>query len=109
MTATIFLGALAQSLADYFERVCIVANEEHLKILNQGVESWNHWLEDNPDVVPDLSHAILLNTDFRTTKELTQEQLEGDNPPFICNSPLPEGMAINCNRDCDLLAPVLQK
>ena len=55
----------------------------------------------------DFREPILLNTDFRTTKELTQEQLEGDHPPFICNSPLPTSVKINRNRDCDKLATIL--
>ena len=54
-----------------------------------------------------LSNAILLNTDFRTTKDLTQEQLEGDNPPLICNSPLPADIEISRNRDCDQLSIAL--
>ncbi len=36
-----------------------MANEEHLAILKQGVEAWNKWREDNPDVKPDLSGADL--------------------------------------------------
>ncbi len=32
-----------------------MANEEHLKILMEGVKSWNRWREENPDVVPELS------------------------------------------------------
>ena len=36
-----------------------MANEEHLKILKQGVEAWNRWREENPDVRPDLSRADL--------------------------------------------------
>jgi len=31
-----------------------MANEEHLKILKQGVEAWNKWREENPDIEPDL-------------------------------------------------------
>ena len=54
-----------------------------------------------------LSNAILLNTDFRTTKDLTQAQLEGEAPPLICNSPLPKNININRNRDCHQLAMVL--
>ncbi len=54
-----------------------------------------------------LNNAILLNTDFRTAQDLTQAQLEGDEPPLICNSPLPESIKINRNRDCDQLAMVL--
>ncbi len=37
-----------------------MANEEHLEILNSGVETWNRWRDENPDTVPDLSHANLV-------------------------------------------------
>jgi hypothetical protein len=53
------------------------------------------------------SNAIALNTDLRTVRELTQEQLVGDEPPLICNSPLPEGIEIDKDRDCDRLASAL--
>ena len=56
-----------------------------------------------------LSNAILLNTDFRSTRKLTQAQLEGDSPPLICNSPLSESIEIDRNRDCDQLATVLKR
>lgn len=36
-----------------------MANEEHLKILKQGVEAWNKWREANPDIRPDLGKANL--------------------------------------------------
>jgi len=31
-----------------------MANPEHLKILKQGVEAWNKWREENPEVKPEL-------------------------------------------------------
>jgi hypothetical protein len=34
-------------------------NEEHLKILQVGVDAWNDWREKNPEVIPDLRGAIL--------------------------------------------------
>lgn len=34
-----------------------MANEEHLRILRQGVEVWNRWREENPEMVPDLNGA----------------------------------------------------
>jgi uncharacterized protein YjbI with pentapeptide repeats len=37
----------------------IMANPEHLAILAQGVEAWNEWRDDNPQVEPDLSRADL--------------------------------------------------
>ncbi len=47
-----------------------MANKEHLNILNQGVEVWNRWRKDNPDIQPDLSganlsEAILIQADLR--------------------------------------------
>jgi len=41
-----------------------MANEEHLKILKQGVEAWNKWREENPKVIPDLANANLSNADL---------------------------------------------
>src|SRR5271157_2461813 len=52
-----------------------MANPEHLEILKQGVEQWNRWRKEHPNVAPDLaganlskanlSGAILGLTDFR--------------------------------------------
>jgi len=36
-----------------------MANEEHLKILEKGVEAWNEWRKDNPHTVPDFTEAKL--------------------------------------------------
>ena len=48
-----------------------MANSEHLKILNQGVEAWNRWRLDNKGIKPDLSRADLANA------ELADVLLEG--------------------------------
>lgn len=44
-----------------------MANPEHLKILKQGVEVWNKWREENPEVRPDLSGADLQGKRFFQT------------------------------------------
>lgn len=36
-----------------------MANPEHLEILKQGVDVWNKWREEHPEVRPDLSRATL--------------------------------------------------
>ena len=36
-----------------------MANPEHLKVLKQGVEVWNRWREQNPEIRPDLTQADL--------------------------------------------------
>ena len=57
----------------------------------------------------DLSGSILLATDLRDTRNLTQEQLEGEAAPLLCNTALPEGMDFKPDRDCDRLTQVLQE
>ena len=41
-----------------------MANEEHLKILKQGVVAWNQWIEKNPEIKPDLREADLRDADL---------------------------------------------
>jgi uncharacterized protein YjbI with pentapeptide repeats len=36
-----------------------MANQEHLEPLKEGVEAWNQWRQDHPDVEPDLMGADL--------------------------------------------------
>ncbi len=44
-----------------------MANEEHLKILKQGVDVWNRWrrAEENFTLIPDLRRADLSEEDLR--------------------------------------------
>ena len=42
-----------------------MANEEHLAILEQGVEAWNKWREEHPNIPPDLRGANLVGADLR--------------------------------------------
>ena len=41
-----------------------MANEKHIEILRQGVEVWNKWREDNPEVRPDLIGATFLRVNL---------------------------------------------
>jgi uncharacterized protein YjbI with pentapeptide repeats len=41
-----------------------MANPEHLKILKRGVEQWNRWRKENPDITPDLSMVNLCGEMF---------------------------------------------
>ena len=41
-----------------------MANPEHLEILKQGVQEWNKWREECPDVSPDLREADLRRLDL---------------------------------------------
>lgn len=41
-----------------------MANQEHLDILNQGVEVWNQWRKEHPEIEPDLSLSSLHGLDL---------------------------------------------
>ena len=53
-----------------------MANPEHLKILKQGVEVWNRWRDEDPDVIPELDHADLRGIDLRSAN-LSKSHLTG--------------------------------
>lgn len=44
-----------------------MANPEHVAILKQGVDAWNQWRGENPDVRPDLSDVVLKADDLSGT------------------------------------------
>jgi uncharacterized protein YjbI with pentapeptide repeats len=58
-------------------------NPKHLEILNKGVEVWNKWREDNPDVRPDLIQADLKGANLEEANleraHLKEAHLEGAN------------------------------
>jgi uncharacterized protein YjbI with pentapeptide repeats len=60
-----------------------MANEEHLKILKQGVEQWNKWREENETIKPDLQGADLRDADLRgadlSNADLVQAKLSEAN------------------------------
>lgn len=43
-----------------------MANPEHLAILRQGVEVWNQWREDQPEIEPNLKGANLKNLNLES-------------------------------------------
>ncbi len=45
-------------------RKAVMANEEHLAILNQGVIAWNEWRSENYDIEPNLRQADLCWVDL---------------------------------------------
>jgi hypothetical protein len=42
-----------------------VAHKEHLERLKQGVDVWNVWREEHPDITIDLRWARLIEADLR--------------------------------------------
>src|SRR5262249_15117855 len=55
-----------------------MANEEHLAILRQGVEDWNTWREEDPDVQPNLNEADLREADLNTANLRRADFSEAD-------------------------------
>src|SRR4051794_40746646 len=55
-----------------------MANEEHLAILKQGVEAWNAWRREHPQILPDLRGARLEGA------KLWRPDLDGLNLSFAC-------------------------
>ena len=55
-----------------------MANPEHLEILKQGVDAWNQWRKENPEMKPDLSEADLAHADLRDAL-LLDANLSGAN------------------------------
>lgn len=41
-----------------------MGNEKHITLLRQGVEAWNRWRAENPDLMPDLVGAGLRGLDL---------------------------------------------
>lgn len=54
-----------------------------------------------------LDRALLIDMDWQTVTGLVQEQLEGDNPPLLCNTLVPKEFGIDKDRDCSKLAQAL--
>lgn len=41
-----------------------MANQEHLNILKHGLETWNRWRYEHPDIRPELSGTDLNGANF---------------------------------------------
>jgi uncharacterized protein YjbI with pentapeptide repeats len=61
----------------------LVANPEHLALLQQGVDVWNAWRAKEPSIRPDLSEANLRSADLRSADliraNLKEANLNGAN------------------------------
>ncbi len=58
-----------------------MANEQHLDLLKQGVETWNQWRKEHSDVEPDLNRAYLTGANLRQANllevDLSEAKLSG--------------------------------
>ena len=55
-----------------------MSNPEHLAKLKEGVEAWNQWREQNPEIRPDLSDVGIISADL-STADLNWADLSGAN------------------------------
>ncbi len=62
-----------------------MANEEHLKIIKQGVEAWNKWRGENPQILPELESA-----DLEVRMKAKSVKGRRDNPATRPASAVPE-------------------
>jgi Pentapeptide repeats (8 copies) len=58
-----------------------VANDEHVAMLRKGVDAWNAWRHESPDILPDLRGADLSEANLSTADlsdaNLIQTNLNG--------------------------------
>ena len=55
-----------------------MANDEHVAILKKGVDAWNAWRRENPNIRPNLSQTNLSGADLRGA-ELIEADLSWAN------------------------------
>jgi hypothetical protein len=55
-----------------------MANQKHLDILKQGVQTWNQWRKENPKVRPDLS-GVDLQERYLNSMDLSEANLHKSN------------------------------
>ncbi|MGB5745962.1 MAG: pentapeptide repeat-containing protein [Desulfobacterales bacterium] len=58
-----------------------MADNNQIAILSQGVEIWNKWREENPDVLIDLNNARLMHMNLKNAN-LAEADLERANLGF---------------------------
>ena len=60
-----------------------MANDDHVALLKQGVDAWNAWRDENPNITPHLFKANLGGADLRranlSTTDLSRADLRGVN------------------------------
>ena len=66
-----------------------MANQVHLDILKQGIEVWNKWRNEHPEIRPDLREADLRFANLSDAKSIPQElQMIVPNLPSVPVQPL---------------------
>ncbi|MFI5117348.1 MAG: toll/interleukin-1 receptor domain-containing protein [Terriglobales bacterium] len=75
-----------------------MANPEHLKILKQGVDQWNKWREEHPDVAPDLREANLRGADLSAAYLAKADLRQADlNEARLGEAALRQALLFNAN------------
>ncbi|MEL7408958.1 MAG: pentapeptide repeat-containing protein, partial [Cyanobacteria bacterium J06558_2] len=50
-----------------------------------------------------LDNSVLLKSDLSQVTNLSEQQLTGNNPPYLCATSLPQNLQIDGDRDCERL------
>ena len=71
-----------------------MANDEHVALLRQGVDAWNAWRDQNPDIRPDLSDAYLVGAELRAA-HLRDADLSGTKlmQALLCEADLRQAIS----------------
>ncbi len=83
-------------------------NPEHIAKLKEGVEAWNAWRDENPDVMPDLVETNLSGADLfnATLTGATLFKADGLDSDQLCstsslvNALLDEDLKIESMKRC---------
>src|SRR5438876_9225455 len=77
----------------------VMENPEHLAIFKSGVDAWNNWREEHPEIQPNLSHADLAGKDL-TSINFKNAVLTGSN---LLQSTLTKANLVEANLSYALL------
>ena len=70
-----------------------MANQEHLNIFRQGVDGWNEWRKQHPEIRPDLTRANLGDA-FLNRGDFIGTDLFGANLLWACK------IRLSSRQDC---------
>ena len=78
-------------------------NPEHIAKLKEGVEAWNAWRDENPDVMPDLVETNLSGADLTEANLFKADGLDSDQlcrTSSLVNALLDEDLKIEAMKRC---------
>ena len=101
LTNVNFTGATLDNSKSLWSAKLDDAIFKNASLKNINLEKTNFNTTDFEGV--ELDNSILLGTDLSQVTNLNEQQLTGDNPPYLCVTLLPPDIQIDGDRDCDRL------